>query len=347
MKHLTCTAAVTAAFTAFAVLSGAANAARADVKIVSIVAVTGQPPRMGELQMRVSALPHTVTAYYQGDNSRTEVAGGFAVLYNGKDGTTTVLDLAGKTYFVTSGQPTGQGGCGGRGGRRMTMEGKANLKPAFGTQTLLGSQAQKYALTGFLKMNFSGPPMGPADPPPPDGSGRGTQPGGFGGRRSGPRRPQEVTLTGDMWLSDAVKLPSSDKQALMPLLRELMPGGGPLLLPFAGSVVKTRELPLLAKVTLTPTPPPARPAGQGDDAGSAPPPVPMPTVATFTVTSVSQSTLDPSLFAVPPGYTQAAPPRPFGGYRRGPGMFSGGPGPNNGPPPPDGGMDGAGPPQAF
>jgi hypothetical protein len=175
--------------------------------------------------------------------------------------------------------------------------------------------------------------------------------GGPGGRRGGPQMPQNVTVTGDVWLSDMVKLPSSDKQVLLPLLREIMPGGGPLLLPFAGAVAKTHELPLLAKVTLTPTPPPVPPMGQGNDNSAAPPPAHGPMVATLTVTSVSSAALDASLFAVPQGYTQSVPPRSFGGRGRGPGMFPGGPGPSGGmpggPPPPDGGMDGAGPPQAL
>lgn len=375
MKH----AARTTAFVSLAVLSGAANAAQADVKIVSTVTVTGRPPRMGGPQMGGAASPRTVTAFFQGTNSRTEITDGPVILYNGMDGKTTVLDPLRKTYFVQPGQPGAQDMPGMAGGGRMSMQGRMDVKPASGTQTLLGSQAQKYAVSGFLKMDASSPPMGggrggrgggfpggngpgmdQGGPPPPDGFGgpppggggmRGPGgPGGFGGPGRGPRMPQGLTVAGDVWLSDSVKLPSDDKATLLPLLREILPGGGPLLLPFAGSVSKTHELPLLAKITLTPTPPPAPPQGQGDNPADAPPPPPPPTVVTMTVTSVSQSALAASLFAVPQGYTESAPPRPFGGRGRGPGMFPGNRGPNNGmpggPPPPNNDM-GDGPPPAF
>ncbi len=204
----------------------------------------------------------------------------------------------------------------------MTMQGRVDLKPVSGTQTLVGSVARKFALSGVLKTSFSGSPAGELA-----GGFSGGGPGGGRVRHGAPQMPQ-VTVAGDMWLSDTVTLPSSDKQALLPLLREIMPGGGPLLLPVAGSVVKTHELPLLAKITLTLTPLSALPAGQGSQEDAAFPPAPTPTVTTLTVTSVSTAALDASLFAVPQDYAQAAPPRPFGGHGRRPGMFPDSPGPD-------------------
>ncbi len=138
MKHF----ARTVAFASLAVVSGTANTAQADVKIISTVAVTGRPPRMGVPQRQGSGAPRTVTAYYQGDNSRTEISGGPIVLYTGKDGKTTVLDPVRRTYFTAPGLPGGQNGPGERMGGRMTMEGRADLKPASGTQTLMGKDCR-------------------------------------------------------------------------------------------------------------------------------------------------------------------------------------------------------------
>ncbi len=104
----------------------------------------------------------------------------------------------------------------------------------------------------------------------------------------------------------------------------------------ADALARTKRLPLAGKISMTRPGPPPR--GNWGQAALAPQKI----VTTVTVTAISQVPLKDSLFALPSGYTQIAPPapprRPMEPPPGGPDGFGGPPpgGPMGPPPPLDG-----------
>ncbi|BDI29763.1 hypothetical protein CCAX7_18140 [Capsulimonas corticalis] len=236
--------------------------------------------------------------------------------------------------------------------------------------------------------NGGGPPGGgdfnggPPGGGPPDGAPGGGQDDAQGGGNSARRRgrgrangarmaPPATKVTGYVWLSDKVKLPSGKGATALPSAQWASVTAFGLVKPLADALDAQGDLPLRSEITITRSMPP-RPS-MGDDAtgdGTPPAPIEIKTVVTTVVKSLSTKALSDTLFTVPSGYKKVDPPaRPFGrfGGRRGgansQGNFGGGPGggggfggggqqggdgappgdDNGGPPPMDGG-DGGPPP---
>ena len=302
-----------------------AASARADVKIVSEVTVTRQPDR------GVGPAPaETVTTYYKGRFARVEVAGGPITLYNDDSDRVYTLDPAKKTYYVLPLKQV-QEGQAVAGSEDSNLEVKVDLKSPDGaeTRTFAGLTAKEYDVSGSIspkpREGRSGGPLGgifgggggfPGGGGGfPGGGGHRGRRGGGGGQGGGQygRQSPRTEISGEVWLSDAAKLPDDKKATTLPTAQQLFFGGGPALKPLTDSLNKKKLLPLYSRITETRAARRARGADQADG-GQGMQASPEQTVTTATqVTSFSQGMLDDALFQLPSGYTQVDPPLPSQG----------------------------------
>ena len=302
------------------------TAAQADVKIVSQINVSGL------LQGSEPNFPETLTAYYQGSRARLEITGGEIMLFDGAAGKVYRLAPDKKTYYVLSLKKLQeqQGRLTGPMAERMNLEVKTDLKAADAadTKTITGLTAQKYQVSGSISLQpkesgggggiFGGGgfpgggggfPGGGGGFPGGGGGGHHHHGSGGGGRGSGRRTPA-TTISGEIWLSDALKLPSDKKASLVPAVQELLFGGDAALKPLAEALGKKNFLPLGSTITVTR---PARRARGGDQeesgSSSESQETPAQTITTtMHVQSVSQEPLPEALFQTPSGYNQVDPP---------------------------------------
>ena len=147
----------------------------------------------------------------------------------------------------------------------------------------------------------------------PGGGGHRGRRGGGGVGRGGGKRSPATQISGEVWLSDAAKLPDDKKATALPAAQELLSEGGPALKPLTDGLNKKKLLPLYSRITLTRAARRARGADQADG-GRSTEAAPEQTVTTATqVKSLSQGTLDDALFQLPSDYTQVDPPLPSRG----------------------------------
>lgn len=285
---------------------------------------TTPPPR------RESAhSPQTVTTYYKGANARTEVAGGTTTLYDGASGKIYTLSPADKTYYAQSYQDIleAKQASSGEQGAQTKVDSSIDVKPGEQTAVLLGAAAKAYTVSGVVtitpqRRSFGGArgggggrhhgrggggfPGGGGGGFPGGGGGfpllqQGSYPGdggpdgGQGGGYSrGGGRTRTVEVSGEFWLSDAVKLPDDKKATALPLLQAASMGGSAALKALVDSLNKKKDIPLRSRLTFTHTV-----AGTGAQDAL--------TTATQ-VTSVSFAPISDALFRLPLGYTQVAAP---------------------------------------
>ena len=298
--------------------------AHADVKIVTDVTVTRQSTEGGDAGVPAT---QTVTTYYKGRYARVEVAGGPVTLYNDDAGRVYTLDPAAKTYYVLPLKQVQEGQAGTDSGNS-NLDVKLDLKSPDGAETrsYVGLTAKEYNVTGSIspaprEARSGGPlggifggggfPGGGGSFPGGGGGGhRGRRGGGGGGQRGGQGGQQaaRTEISGEVWLSDAAKLPDDKKATALPSARLLFPGGGPALKPLTDALNKTKLLPLYSRITETRAARRARGANQADG-GQPASASPERTETTATqVTAFSQVPLDDALFHLPSGYTQVDPP---------------------------------------
>ena len=305
-----------------------AAAARADVKIVSQITVTRQPDN------GAAAAPEMVTSYYKGRRARVEVAGGPVTLYNADSERVYTLDPIKKTYYVLPAKQVQEGRAesSGAGSKGENLDVKVDLKSPDGaeTRTISGLIAKEYDVSGSIStkpresggggllggiFGGGGFPGGgfPGGGFPGGGGHHGRRGGGGGGRGGGQGGRQSPTtqISGEVWLSDAARLPDDKKATALPVARLLLFGNSPALKPLTDSLNKKKLLPLYSRITLTQPARRARGAGEADG-GQGTQASSEQTVTTATqVKSFSQETLDDSLFLLPPSYTQVDPPLPL------------------------------------
>lgn len=311
---------------------GPVAAAHADVKIVSEVNVTRQPDSGGPPS---PLFPETVTTYYKGRYARVEVTGGPVTIYNADSGRVYTLDPDKKTYYVlplkqvqegetrlASQEPAGA-----------DLDAKVDVKSPDGaeTRTIAGLIAKEYDVSGSIRVKprdsggggllggiFGGGfPGGGGGFPGGGGGHRGRRGGGGGGRGGGGqgRQSPSTQISGEVWLSDALKLPDDKKATALPTVQEIVFGGGPALKPLTDDLDKKKLLPLYSRITLTRTTRRSRGSDEGgQDSGETP--AEQTTSTTVQVKSLSREPVPDALFQVPPAYTQVDPPAPSPQDRR-------------------------------
>lgn len=272
----------------------------------------GGPPRV--------QYPETVTTYIKGDYVRTEVKGGEVRIYNGERQRIYHLNPTDKTYWT---EDAGDNNGGFGGGRfQIKVDSNLNIKPADTTKAenatqVAGAKAQKYLLSGTVTMSFErNDDNGGGQPAQPQGGN-----GGNGGRRRGGFGMGPITMSGEVWASNSITLPTDDKFLLAAFSEQLAPGGRQarmLVQPLVDQIENLKAIPLKSKISVT--------IQRQNN--------PITITATYAATSVSTAALDDSLFRAPDDYEHVDPPqRGFGGggfggggggRRRGGGGFGGG-----------------------
>ena len=259
-------AAATAAF-----ISATPTTARADVKVVSQVTITGLPAGAATAQ---SSKPQTVTAYYKGTKVRTEAAN-TVTIYDGKTNTVTTLSPASKTYTVASmAAPAANPMM-----AMMDVKTTATLKPGGKTKTIAGKPAKNYVWQANIAMGMKPSAKQNANSQMP----------------SGPL--VTIQMNGEQWTTDAVKLPAGSKSLVMSMMSgpaKAIPGLSPLMDKFA----QIKGLPLSATLTQAFKQSAAMMAMGGARSNVPPKPI----TVTTNVLSLSEKPLAATLFAVPAGY---------------------------------------------
>jgi len=253
---------------ALAAIGAMGTAALADATVTSSVSISSTGGPNGARQHS-----GTVTVYYQGDTLRIESANGPAMVYTG--GKLYRINTADQTYCQMPSPPKHTG-------MPPHNNDKFSLTATGQTSSVAGQSATQYTVSG----------TGPAGPPPRPQQSTSTDSGNGGDDAGGPPSgpPPSASMTGQIWLSDSVKIDSRAKDALEVALGQALGVRGPLGHALAAKLLAMGDAPLSANITITM---PAMPDGT------------QPTMTLKSnVTSVSTSTLDSSLFAIPTGYTQ-------------------------------------------
>jgi hypothetical protein len=256
----------TAAIASLAVASAVGAPARADVKIVSEVNVSGLPAAAAA-QMK-GAFPQTVTVYYKGEKMRTETAGSPAVtIYDCTADKLYTLDTAKKTYTVAS--VKGMLDAANPMMAMMKFDTTANVKPGGASKVIAGQPAKNYTYMATIKMGMEGasPDMAGMFP--------------------------TMTMRGEQWTTDAITLPANCQRMMASSFART---AGPMLKgmkPLIDQMATIKGAPLSSRMTMTlasKQPLPGLPTE--------------PIVTTNETKSISQATLDDALFTVPAGYKE-------------------------------------------
>ena len=209
---------------ALAAVFFAGTAARADVKIVSELNVTGLP----QSQTR-QKFPQSVTTFYKGDKSRTEL-GNKVTIYDAATDKLYTLDPANKTYTAMTPQEASQKGAGLL--ALLKVDVTADVKEGETIKTIAGKQARSQTFTATIGLGFEGSPTGSL---------------------------ARVKIEGEQWATDAVMLSAAAQrvaaagfaQSLGPLVQNAKPltdklatlKGTPLSRRVVATVTSDQELP--------------------------------------------------------------------------------------------------------
>ncbi|HEY3268553.1 MAG TPA: hypothetical protein VGM37_16665 [Armatimonadota bacterium] len=301
--------AVAAASAALAPLGGA----RADMKVVATVSVTGLP--YGDVQ------PHAVTTYVKGERAAV-ISDGGATVYDGATGKVTLLDTSARAYSVFTREDwMRRGGLDEQMAKRVGVSATLNLKPQDGVKAIASRDAKSFTVSGKLTMKpkmggFAGggggmrgggrrggggfpgggfpggglPYQGGGFP----GGGSDGPPGGGRGKMSAPK----AEVTGSVWIADgpALETGRKDKTGALPFASQMAPPC-PLLKPLAEQLTKLGVVPLSSRIEISISAP------NGGTATAI--------TASYDVNEIDAGPVDDAVFRVPDGFTLVdAPPAP-------------------------------------
>lgn len=304
-----------AAAASAALLCLTAPASRADLTLhATELAGTGKAPPVSQ----------PVTLFLKGSNARLEVPGEPTIVEDGKANTLYGLNAAQKTYYVTVPTETEPGA-----GSPAAEDVHLDLKSTGQAMTFAGMPAHQYTVVGTVtrprpESGFGGrggrrrggrggggfPLLLPATVNQTVGQEGGEEGGGReGGRgRDAKLTPAQWSMTGEIWLADAVKFPP---KAAIRLVAQLAAGAsGPFQQPLADALDKHKGIPLLARITVDYIPASSEGhrvnqyGGVIANASAAP----VTTFTTFTVQSLSDALLSDTLFQAPLSYALVAAP---------------------------------------
>ncbi len=209
-----------AATAAAALFCAALPAARADVKIVSTVTVTGVPGT-------AAPKPMTVTTYYKGDKQRTESPDNITIYDCAKD-QQYVLNPQTKTYYVVSVAEAMKAATANNPFLAMVkFDTSVDLKPTDQKKEIAGKQATLYNYTATIKMTMdANPEIGAMLP--------------------------TITLKGEQWTTEAVTLPANcANMRSAQMLRTMRATMGNGISQIAEKLGEMKGAPLSNKVTVT------------------------------------------------------------------------------------------------
>jgi hypothetical protein len=273
-------------------------AARADVKVVS--RMSGGPTAGAAAQSSGGGgRSGTVTTFYKGNKIRMEgnSGRGSITIIDGDAGKMYLLNPTRKTYLARPlGTPPGLN----RMMAAMEIKTQADVTPIAKARTIVGKPAKGYAYKATIAMSMK--------------AGQGPNGAGPGGK-AGAQPLGTIQLTGEQWVTSAVKLPGNGN-AMQAFVRMGSGGGGgmPGLKPLMDKFAQIKGLPLSSTQNITATGMMAMGMG-GGGASSGGGPARGGMRMSNEAVSLSEAPLPASLFAIPAGYRQEEAPTMPGGVR--------------------------------
>lgn len=275
MKMRTRSGAVAVMGAAAALLT--ASMARADIKIVSEITITGMPAAARQSAPGVSDKPMTTTVYYKGSKQRTET-GNTVQIYDAAADQMYTLDTDKKTYSVISPSKMLEGVAGNPFLDMMKFDTTASVKAGGATKNIAGKPATNYVYSATIKITM--------DNLPPEAAGS----------------LPTMEMKGEQWATESLSLPSAfQKAGLNNMARRMPPMMVKGMKPLIDELAKIKGAPLSSRMSMSFIVPPGSPA-----AGSVPK---EPIVTTTEVKSISEETLSDSLFEIPTGYKKVEAPK--------------------------------------
>lgn len=281
-----------AAITGTAVLiTIAAPAARADVKLVTTMTMTSTGQQPGMMGGGGGNQKFTTTTYIKGGKTRTETGSTSITISDSATGTVYTLNPSAKTYTTTNINATldqAQGMM-----AMMDFKATGDVKPGGKTRTILGKPAKNYLISSNITMGFKA----------------GARPGGASASAPPVKTGvplMTINIKGEQWATEAVKLPANSGLSNVRMMQSglnRIPG----LKSFAATMSKIKGLPLEGVSTQQMVMNMGAAMGGAGGAGGAPAKPMVMTMKTQPV-SLSEAPLPDSLFAIPAGYRKVAAP---------------------------------------
>jgi hypothetical protein len=265
--------AVAASAVALSVLS---SVARADVKIVSEIKMTGAT---ATLMGVTPGKPFTQTTYYKGKKQRVEQPGMVSIT-DGETGMTTILDPAKKTFYVSDPAEVAKAMSANPVMSMVKIETTSvDVKAGGQSKSIAGKSAKNYKVSANMKMGMEGGDDAMAAMFP------------------------TVIIKNEQWTTEGITLPLSVvKFNAEQYTKNLPPFFQKGLKPYIDKVGTIQGFPLASTVTM-----------EFVFANGSPglPGIPKdPSVTTTEVKEISEAPLDDALFTVPSDYKKVEPPTP-------------------------------------
>lgn len=250
----------------------APSAAFADLKVVSQVTVKGQP-KAAQAAGVPGDKPVTTTTYYKGDKSRTETDQGAFITDLANDKMYT-LDLAKKTFTVTSLQATAKAASDNPFLNNIKVASKTTVTPGTETKALLGKTAKRTDYTSDFAISIEGNETLNAFMP-------------------------KISIQGQMWNDETLMLPGDPRKLAQATYSRMLPAQiRQGVAEMSDKLGTMKGFPLLSVITVTVTPPKDAPDFVKEQMPKEP------IVTTSTVTSISEEALPDSLFVVPSNFKE-------------------------------------------
>ena len=259
--------------------------AHADVTVVATMTTSGGRP--GAPGASKEPATSTETIYYKGKKMRVESQGS-VILFDGATNSTFILNPADKSYITFADMTAMTSPL----MAMMKFSTTANVSPTGKTRTIAGHLAKEYSYTSAIDMM--------------------TNPGAMAGlgmpqKAGAPTTPMHVgtiQASGDYWVTTISSLPDGGSGAIKATAAQfstMIPGMKPLMDKLAG----VPGIPLASRETAVYDMKMGPSAAAGGKAPS--------TVKTIEATSIKETPLADSIFAIPAGYKKTDMSAMFGG----------------------------------
>jgi hypothetical protein len=251
--------------------------ARADVKLISEVKVTGVPAAASAQGAPDLSKPMLTTTYYKGSKTRVE-SGNVITITDYETGKVTTLNPDKKTFYTSNIGDAMKAMADNPMLAMIKIDATADVKPGGKSKTIAGKPATNYLITSTMKMTMDGAPPEAAAMMP------------------------TITMKQEMWTTEALALTGWNPKMLQTNFSKNLP---PFLMsgmkPFIEKMSSVKGFQLSSTMTMT----------FESKSGAAMPGLPKePIVTTTEVKEISEAPLDDALFTVPGDYKEVQPPTP-------------------------------------
>ena len=229
-----------------------------------------------------------VSLFFQGANTRMEVAGAPTLVYDGKANILYGVNSARRSYYLSVPTPVDPADEVSLSADEVKVETNLDLHGTGRTRTLAGLAAHQYSLTGTVVYTQLHPGRVHAENDQADDREQEAR-----RKRMAMYLPALWTIHGEVWLADTIKFPAQENSLPAVLLTAV--AAGPFAEPLADAFEKRSGLPLFALITVTHAPPISKAE-------------PIVTQTTWAAQSVSEASLGSAQFKAPSDYALVAAP---------------------------------------